>query len=883
MPKSIYDVLALLRNVEGPDGSGNYKACCPAHDDKKQSLSVKQGDKGVVLKCFAGCGTRQICEALHIEMKDLFADAPKPKTQSAQRRIVKTYPYTDKDGKLLFEVVRYEPKDFRQRRPDPEHPGQWIWKGCDMQVLYRLPEVIATIKAGGFVCVAEGEKDADTLTRLGYCGTTAAKGAGKWKEEHTRQLKGANVVLFPDNDEPGRTHMLGIAYALKGVAKEVRFADLAEVWEEMPKKGDVSDMAAALGDGRTREIIEHCISMPVPAELPRPAAAAPAAQQNFEKPHDATEAGELFSKVTGYTVAGGCISQVSADGVKPLSTFAAIPRKVITRDDGQTTQTGFEIEGWDREGRGLGTEWVTSKEFASMSWPVEHWGFRANIMPGNTNKDKLRYVIAEVGSMSATRHTLYTHTGWRRLNGKNVYLHGGGAIGGEDISVQLEGRLGTYDMSIGEGTTPQEGALAALEMLNVMDPSAAFPLLALSYLAPLCEFEGRKGIMPRFALYLLGQTQTRKTTAALLALSHFGNFNSQDKIPASFNDTAYSVQRSAFLLKDMPILVDDYFPVGNIQARRRMEEMAQTLSRSFGNGASRGRLNSDMTQRETWAPRGVAVFTGEDLPDIKESGLARYFIIRFGKETVRADDKLTRLQEAAAAGALAASMRGYIEFLAAQADTLPDTLYRRYMNFRSQAVKNNRGGARSSEAIAQLLLGLDMAFRYFQSLDVMAEDQRVAYMDAAWISLCDSSEAQAKDISSQKPSVQFINIVRELLQSGVFKCLNEDGNDGGINVLGYKDGSSYFFFPETLYKAVSKFCSDQGTVFPVGPTQLKKQLVEDGILPEGSVSRVKRIRGKTARYMVIARPVIDGEDPDTKPPDRPQQGMIETEDPDNPF
>ena len=885
MSKSIYDVLALLRNVEGPDSGGNYKACCPAHDDKKQSLSVKQGDKGVILKCFAGCGTRQICEALKIEMKDLFSDAPKPKAQNAQRKIVKTYKYTDKDGQLLFEVVRYEPKSFSQRMPDPEHPGKWIWKSCPTQVLYRLPDVNKAIREDGLVCLAEGEKDADTLTALGYCGTTIAMGAGKWKSAHTKQLKGANVALFPDNDEPGRAHVNQIAVTIGGTAKTVKIIDLKHVWPEMPAKGDVSDMVAALGADRARELIEQALKDPAlsTVTVEAPQGPAPSAAQPVEKLHDATEAGELFSRVTGYTVLNGCISQQTADGIKPLSTFAAIPRRVVTRDDGQTTQTGFEIEGWDREGRGLGTEWVTSKEFASMSWPVEHWGFRANIMPGNTNKDKLRYAIAEVGSMSATRHTLYTHTGWRRLQGKTVYLHAGGAIGGEDISVQLEGRLGTYDMSISEGTTPQEGALAALEMLNVMDPSAAFPLLAISYLAPLCEFEGRKGIMPRFALYLLGQTQTRKTTAALLALSHFGNFNSQDKIPASFNDTAYSVQRSAFLLKDMPILVDDYFPVGNIQARRRMEEMAQTLSRSFGNGASRGRLNSDMTQRETWTPRGVAVFTGEDLPDIKESGLARYFIIRFGKETVRADDDLTRLQEAAAAGKLAAAMRGYIEYLAAQAEDLPDTLYRRYMNFRSQAVKNNRGGARSSEAIAQLLLGLDMAFRYFQSLDVMAEDQRVAYMDAAWISLCDSSEAQAKDISSQKPSVQFINIVRELLQSGVFKCLNEDGNDGGINVLGYKDGSSYFFFPETLYKAVSKFCSDQGTVFPVGPTQLKKQLVEDGILPEGSVSRVKRIRGKTARYMVIARPVIDGEDPDTKPPDRPQQGMIEIEDPDNPF
>ncbi|MCR4622367.1 MAG: DUF927 domain-containing protein [Clostridiales bacterium] len=881
---TIYEVLALLRNVEGPDGSGNYKACCPAHDDKKQSLSVKQGSKGVVFKCFAGCGTRQICEALHIEMKDLFAEAPKAKPQASQRRIVKTYPYTDRDGKLVFEVVRYEPKSFSQRMPDPEHPGRWIWKSSPVQPLYRLPEVVKAIEEGRSVCLAEGEKDAETLAALGYCGTTIAMGAGKWKSQHTEQLQGAHVILFPDNDLPGREYMKQVALEIGGVAKSVKLLDLKDVWPEIPNKGDVSDMAAALGADKAKELIELAINNPKLTTLRANNAQAktPGEQARL---YDDSEAGRLFSKVTGYTVKDGCICQFTSDGgVKQLSTFAVIPRRVVTRDDGQTTQTGFEIEGWDRDGRGLGTEWVTSKEFASMSWPVEHWGFRANIMPGNTNKDKLRYVIAEVGSMAATRHTLYTHTGWRQLGGRTVFLHAGGAIGGEDVSVQLEGRLGTYDMSIGDRLPAQDGALAALEILNVMDPSAAFPLLALSYLAPLCEFEGRKGIMPRFALYLLGQTQTRKTTAALLALSHFGNFNSQDKIPASFNDTAYSVQRSAFLLKDMPILVDDYFPVGNIQARRRMEEMAQTLSRSFGNGASRGRLNSDMTQRETFTPRGVAVFTGEDLPDIKESGLARYFIIRFGKETVKADDKLTRLQEAASEGALAASMRGYIEFLAAQADELPAALYRRYMNFRSQAVKNNRGGARSSEAIAQLLLGLDMAFRYFVSLDVMTEDQRQAYMEAAWISLCDSSEAQAKDISSQKPSVQFINIVRELLQSGVFKCLNEDGNDSGINVLGYKDGVNYYFFPETLYKAVSKFCSDQGTVFPVGPTQLKKQLVEDGILPEGCVSRVKRIRGKTARYMVIARPVIDGEDPDAKPPEsRPRQEMMETEDPDNPF
>lgn len=44
----------------------------------------------------------------------------------AARRIVATYDYTDAHGELLFQVVRYHPKDFRQRRPDGK--GGWVWK-----------------------------------------------------------------------------------------------------------------------------------------------------------------------------------------------------------------------------------------------------------------------------------------------------------------------------------------------------------------------------------------------------------------------------------------------------------------------------------------------------------------------------------------------------------------------------------------------------------------------------------------------------------------------------------------------------------------------------------------------------------------------------------
>ena len=252
----IFDVLARLKNVKGPDASGNYLACCPAHDDKRQSLSVKQGERGVIMKCYAGCGVREICQKIGIRMEDLFDDKPKPQASAPQqRRLVKVYPYTDKDGKLLFEVCRYEPKSFNQRMPDPSHPGQWIWRSCPIQPLYRLPEVNKAIAAGQYVCVAEGEKDADTLARLGYCGTTIAMGAGKWKTQHTEQLQGARVLLFADNDAAGRNHVAIAMKALKNVAKSVSDIYLNEVWPEMPDKADVSDMAKTFGDARCKELI----------------------------------------------------------------------------------------------------------------------------------------------------------------------------------------------------------------------------------------------------------------------------------------------------------------------------------------------------------------------------------------------------------------------------------------------------------------------------------------------------------------------------------------------------------------------------------------------------------------------------------------------------
>ena len=108
-----------------------------------------------------------------------------PEQQSPSRRVVKTYDYTDVHGALLFQVVRFEPKDFRQRRPDGN--GGWLWSLGDTQrVLYRLPEVAEAVASDHPIFIAEGEKDVDALMGIGVTATCNPGGAGKWRDEYSQ-------------------------------------------------------------------------------------------------------------------------------------------------------------------------------------------------------------------------------------------------------------------------------------------------------------------------------------------------------------------------------------------------------------------------------------------------------------------------------------------------------------------------------------------------------------------------------------------------------------------------------------------------------------------------------------------------------------------------
>ncbi|HUT62166.1 MAG TPA: AAA family ATPase [Phycisphaerae bacterium] len=154
--------------------------------------------------------------------------------------------YRDEDGKLLFQVCRFSGKKFSQRNAE----GEWNLKGV-RRILYRLPEIIARPEETVFV--VEGEKDVDRLLSLGLLATTNAGGAGKWRDEYSEALAGRQVIILPDNDEPGRKHGESVRVALSGKAKEVWILDLPGV----PDKGDVTDW---LDGGHTQQDLEELVA-----------------------------------------------------------------------------------------------------------------------------------------------------------------------------------------------------------------------------------------------------------------------------------------------------------------------------------------------------------------------------------------------------------------------------------------------------------------------------------------------------------------------------------------------------------------------------------------------------------------------------------------------
>jgi hypothetical protein len=239
-----------LENVK--QTSNGIEALCPAHDDKKASLTASRNGEKILFKCQAGCVNNEILQTINMEWNQFFVHSDNSKTP--KKKEVCRYRYKNKDSKHAFDVVRFEPKDFRPHRPD----GKWTLEGVE-RVPYRLPELLQGVKESKPILLLEGEKDVDSAMAMGLIATTFVGGAGKWRDEYLEYFCDADVVLIPDNDNPGLKGMTEIATKLHGIASRIRMLELPGLGPRQEKHGkDFSDWAEL--EGNTKNTLEKIIS-----------------------------------------------------------------------------------------------------------------------------------------------------------------------------------------------------------------------------------------------------------------------------------------------------------------------------------------------------------------------------------------------------------------------------------------------------------------------------------------------------------------------------------------------------------------------------------------------------------------------------------------------
>jgi len=270
-PQNFSEILAKLPDAK--QSGATWVASCPlpGHKTPAGHLNLKDcGDKALIT-CQGGRHTyTDFCKAWGYDSLTYSHNGSRPvlRASSPQKHCVAMFSYDDEKGKEAYQIRRFDlgngDKTFEAWHKDGRYiPGMGDYKG--RPILYHLPGISGWVATGKTIYLPEGEKKADEIIAKGGAATTSPFGAGKnkWHPEFSETLRGADVVILPDNDKPGHEFAESKASSLYGVAKSVKMLELPGLQE----KGDVIDWFRA--NNNTFALLEKLAST-APEYVPSP-------------------------------------------------------------------------------------------------------------------------------------------------------------------------------------------------------------------------------------------------------------------------------------------------------------------------------------------------------------------------------------------------------------------------------------------------------------------------------------------------------------------------------------------------------------------------------------------------------------------------------------
>jgi hypothetical protein len=786
--------------------AGGFKACCPAHEDRTPSLSVKPGRVRVMLHCFAGCSEEAVCQALGITIQDLFyehyrKDSPSPRkaprasvsASEAVSRVVeaspvreddssrfdgmkaykslafpglgkptRVYEYTDEQGTVLFAVGRYETttgKSFRQFSPSLD--GGWYRKGPsdEAKVLYRLPQLRHGIEAGAVVALVEGEKDALTGSEQEsyqdelVVFTSAAGGAkAHWLPQFTEQLRGARLVrIIADRDEPGREHAWQVAAALEksGIPHEVVESDRAKDWtDHVEQGGTMSDLVA---------------STPPP---PPPPVEPPAASFN------ADDSGPW--RVPRYFIESGCLWRESIENVGKHPRLRR--SRLLDRDVRMTGRIRSMVsDDWDDDpklarigayrvvaqdpagGEPLEME-LDAKEYRDGSWLDELGG--ADFRRDRSGRAEVMRGIEAVSRLAPTVR-VRASMGWTVIDGQRAYVHGGGAITAQgvlDVPVKLPPDMGAWRLEP-PSEQPGEDVAESIGLLwsaaEWMPPRVWVTLAGTVY----------RSILPdnRLITMMVAPPGAGKTEVSMVAAQHFAPKMSHTHrcyvSMGSSGTTVKAAQVTQHRAKDAMLLIDD-FPARTL--REKAESAQEMMIRGVYNRESRTTLTHDRQQVPGPYARCSVISSAEYAPDNGNGARERCLVVPMPWGNRPPVPMISAAQAPARAQARSRFLAWLIQATAAtDAEALEELIGAWDLWWQGQLIERGYG-TRTSEHVGRLLTGWQWAIEQLTAAKVWDQQRADAVMGQVWAAALEAADSDSdpdRDVSTAAALIRLIGKV----------------------------------------------------------------------------------------------------------------------------
>jgi len=535
--------------------------------------------------------------------------------------------------------------------------------------------------------------------------------------------------------------------------------------------------------------------------------------------------------------------------------------EAVRHDDGAETRDYFRIRATTESGKVLPEFEVPMTDFDQMSWLTPKTFGNLRVEPGKATRDRLRHAILSRSSFSQS--TTYGDFGWRKIDGKDAFVHAGGAIG-LDTQIRVEPpseKLRRFDLTKVEprkGQTEQKALQLAiwesLDFLKVAKAEITHPLYASIWHAPVLD------VLPhRSAVTLIGETGTFKSSLSFEAQRHFGvGFLTIRDFIANFESTATAMEIMGHSLHNMLLVVDDAWPKAGRDGERQ-RDLCRKMIHTYANNAPRERATPDVRLRASREIRSVLWLTAEsDLASASEGSSTSNRALKILVERGDIDPKkLAHLQTSKNPQMVT---RAYIEWLAANPiwkTTLPNRHREILFELRALVAKGQIQ-ARQPEVLASLIVSMGSFLGFCVAVDAITQDsadKHLAETRAALISVaCEQTEISR----ATSPVARYMRLVKAALNTGRARIrLPErqlESVPGCADIgWGEANGTHVHLQPEALHSLLVSMDSEKSGIAPLRDIY-QQMITELGATPptasEKGRTGVKRAVGGTKQRVI---------------------------------